>query len=130
MNNYNFSQAKYEDIPEIVRIYHSLIGTPGCTWTLDYPNKETAEYDINNNSLFVLRNNDKIIAVATVANYNELCNLQWKPKNPCEMYRIGVLPTMQNKGIGTIILQNIINMVKEKGYDGIRMLVSKTNLAA
>lgn len=129
---YIFQPANYDDIPEIVNIYHSLIGTPGCTWDLEYPSKESAESDISNESLYVLRtkNDNKIIAVASAGNFDELSHLQWKPKKPCELARIGVIPTMQKQGIGTIILQNIIDKMKEKGFDGIRMLVSKTNPAA
>jgi ribosomal protein S18 acetylase RimI-like enzyme len=59
-----------------------------------------------------------------------LDHLYWGPKNPCELARIGVIPTMQKQGVGTIILQNVINAMKKKGFDGIRMIVSKTNPAA
>lgn len=80
--------------------------------------------------MYILKKNDNIIAVASIGEFNELNDLQWSPKNPCELARIGVLPTMQNQGIGTIILQNIIRISKEKGFDGITMLVSKMNPAA
>ena len=130
MDSYKFLLANYDDISEIVDIYHSLIGTLGCTWDLDYPNRESAESDVGSDSLYVLKKNDKIIAVASVGEFNELEHLQWSPEKPCELARIGVIPTLQKQGIGTIILQNIIKTVKEKGFDGIRMLVSKTNPAA
>ena len=130
MDNYEFMLAKDDDISEIVDLYHGLIGTPGCTWGLDYPNGETAESDISSKSLYILRKNDKIVAVASAGEFDELGHLQWAPKRPCELARIGVLPTMQRQGIGTVILQNIIQTVKEKGFDGIRMIVSKTNPAA
>jgi hypothetical protein len=31
MSKYDFLLADFDDIPEIVSIYHSNIGTPGCT---------------------------------------------------------------------------------------------------
>jgi len=130
MDDYNFLLASPNDIPEIINIYHTLIGTPGCTWGLDYPNLETAESDIKNESLYALKDDGKIIAVASAGAFNELGHLRWKPKNPCELARISVAPAMQRQGIGTIILQNAMNAVKNKGFDGIRMLVSKTNPAA
>jgi GNAT superfamily N-acetyltransferase len=128
--NYKFQLASYDDIYEIVGIYHSLIGTPGCTWNLDYPGKETAEDDIANGRLYTLKKNDIIVAVASAGDIDELGDLRWKPKKPCELARIGVRPAYQNQGIGTIMLKNIIGTAGEKGYDGIRMLVSKTNTAA
>ena len=130
MNGYGFLLASYNDIPEILALYRSLIGTPGCTWSLDYPNEETAKSDIRNRSLYVLRDNGKIIAVATAGSDNELDHLQWTLKEPCELSRIGVVPSKQKQGIGTIILRNVIESAKERGFDGIRMLVSKTNPAA
>jgi ribosomal protein S18 acetylase RimI-like enzyme len=130
MNGCEFKLANYNDIPEIVNIYHSLIGTPGCTWDLDYPNQESAEYDIDNKWLYILKKNDKIIAVASAGKFDDWEHLQWKPKNPCELARIGVLPEMQKQGIGSIIVQNIITIMKERGFDGIRFIVSKTNYAA
>lgn len=130
MSYYEFQLANHDDIPEIVSIYHSLIGIPGCTWNLDYPSKETAENDINNNWLYTLKKHDKIVAVASAGDINELRDLQWKLKKPCELARIGVNPEFQKQGVGTIILQNIIRTAKDKGYDGIRMLVSKMNPAA
>ena len=130
MDDYTFLLATHEDIPEIVSIYHGLIGTPGCTWDLDYPNRESAEYDINNNWLYILKKSGNIIAVASVGDFDELGHLEWTPKKPCELARIGVMPTMQKQGIGSIILQNIIRTMKVKGFDGIRIIVSKTNPAA
>lgn len=130
MDKYIFSLANPDDIPEIVSIYNSLVGTSGCTWDYDYPSRKTAESDIKNNWLYILRKNDKIVAVASVGELNELDDLCWTPQKPCELARIGVLSTMQKQGIGTIILKNILHAVKEKGYDGITMLVSKTNPAA
>ena len=112
MNNYTFSLAAYDDIPEIVRLYNSLVGTPGCTWDIEYPSKETAESDIHSDSLYILKSDNKIIAAASIGAFDELWDLEWKPKNPCELARIGVLPTMQKQGIGTIILRHVMNIAK------------------
>jgi ribosomal protein S18 acetylase RimI-like enzyme len=131
MDGYEFGLANYNEIPEIVSIYHSLIGTPGCTWSLDYPNEETAEDDIKNNWLYTLKMNDKIIAVASAGKFDDWEHLrQWKPNNPCELARIGVNSAFQKQGIGTIILQYVIKEMKEQGFGGMRFIVSKTNPAA
>ena len=130
MEEYVFSLASYDDIPEIVAIYHSLIGTPGCTWDLDYPSRESAESDYQSKSLYVLKKDGKIVAAASAGDFNELGHLRWTPEHPCELARIGVTPSMQKQGIGTALLQNVMKTMREKGFDGIRMLVSKTNPAA
>ena len=127
---YAFAQAKHDDIPEIAGIYRSLVATPGCTWGDDYPSKETAEHDIANNWLYALKNRGRIVAVTSVGDFGELSDLEWKPKNPCELARIGVCPELYKQGIGTVILQNSIGIAKEQEFDGMRFLVSKTNPAA
>jgi ribosomal protein S18 acetylase RimI-like enzyme len=130
MERYNFSLASREDIPAIVSLYHSLVGTPGCTWDDEYPSLETAELDLTRQTLYVLKNGSLVVAVASVGAFDELGDLSWKSQNPCELARIGVLPNLQNQGVGTIILSHIMEVAKAKGFDGIRMLVSKTNYPA
>jgi aminoglycoside phosphotransferase (APT) family kinase protein/GNAT superfamily N-acetyltransferase len=122
--------ATHDDIPEIVNIYRSLIGTSGCTWGEDYPNKETAEDDINNGWLYALKKQGKIIGVVSIGGFGELSDLKWKPKNPCELARIGVRPELQKQGIGTLMLQHCFEIAKNQGFDGIRILVAKTNTSA
>ena len=125
-----FVRAAREDIPEITGIYRSLIGTPGCTWDEYYPNGETAGNDIDNGWLYTLKEQEKIMAVATIGDLGELGDLKWKPKNPCELARIGVCPEMHNRGVGTLMLQYCFETAKNQGYDGIRILVAKINSAA
>ena len=128
--DYTFSLAVSSDISKIVNIYRGLIGTPGCTWNTEYPNVVTAESDISSKSLYVLKNREEIIAVVSAGSFGELDHLKWKPKNPCELARIGVITSMQKQGVGTIALKKVIAAMKEKNYDGIRMIVSKSNPAA
>jgi ribosomal protein S18 acetylase RimI-like enzyme len=131
MNDYIFSLAKPTEIDEILDFYHSLIGTPGCTWSLDYPDKEILESDIKSESLYTLRDKDNIlVSVAAAVISDELDELHWSTKNPCDLARIGVLSSKQNQGIGTLMLCNIINAAKSRGFDGIRMLVSRNNPSA
>jgi ribosomal protein S18 acetylase RimI-like enzyme len=130
MHNYSFRLAGNSDIPEIVAVYRGILGTPGCTWDTEYPSGETAREDIAGNSLYILKEADAIIAVASAGAFGELGHLRWEPKNPCELARIGVIPAMQGRGVGTVMLRKVMGEMKSKGFDGIRMLVSKTNPAA
>lgn len=128
MCDYVFSLAKPSEIDEILDFYHNLIGTPGCTWSLDYPDKELLESDIKSESLYTLRDKDNtLISVAAAGVSDELNELHWNTKNPCDLARIGVLSSKQNQGIGTLMLCNIINAAKSRGFDGIRLLASRNN---
>ena len=125
-----FLLASEDDIPEIVNLYHGLIGAPGCAWNADYPDRAIAESDVAGKSLYVLKKNGEIIAAGSIEAPDELAHLKWAPKKPCELSRLGVALSMQNRGVGTRILQSMIATAKEKGFDGIVMLVSKANSAA
>lgn len=131
MVDYKFTLAEPNDFSKILSLYRSLIGTPGCTWNEYYPSMDTIEEDVNSNSLYTLKDvSGKIIAVASAGKFDELTDLQWSMSNPCELARIGVLSEYQNQGIGRFMLQNVLLAVKERGFDGVRMLVSKNNSAA
>ena len=129
-NTYDFCLANPKDISAILDLYHSLIGTQGCTWNSEYPNEDIVNQDIINNSLYLLKEKNKIISVAAAGVSDELIKLPWSTKNPCDLARIGVLFSMQGKGIGTIMLNKVIDAIKKRGFDGIRFLVGKNNPSA
>ena len=130
MSKYIFTLAKTDDVPEVWHLYKSLVGTPGCTWSDDYPAIENVESDIAAQSLYILKNGDKLISAAFAGYCDELAEFEWQCKNPCELARIGVEPSMQGQGIGSLMLKNVIDAAQTRGFDGIRMLVSRSNPAA
>ncbi len=122
--------AEPGDILEIAEIYSSLVGTPGCTWGDDYPSAQTAKEDIACGSLYILKDVGRIIAVASMGAFDELGHYDWASQNPCELARIGVMPQMQSRGIGSLMLKKVMDAARARGFDGMRFLVSKTNPAA
>ena len=128
--NYTFTAATHNDLPTIMNIYRSLIGQPGCTWSLDYPNEEIIAADIAEQALYMLKDGDAIIAVAAIIVVEEFNHLPFTIKKPCDLARIGVIQPMQGKGIGKLILHKVMAEAKKKGYGGVRLLVSKTNPTA
>lgn len=128
--DYKIRMAKICDIEEILDIYHSLIGKDGCTWDLDYPNIDDVKNDIRKNSLYIVLDGKKIIAVAAAGEDDELNGLDCYSKDikiPCDLARIGVKGEYQNKGIAKYLIKYIENDVIKRGFDGIHFLVSKTN---
>ena len=126
---YKIRKANEKELKTILNIYNSLIGTPGCTWNLEYPNIEDVKQDYNNNSLYVITYNNEIIGAAAAGCSDEIKHLTcWnkKIKNPCDLARIGIKQQYQGKGIAKILLKYIEEDVKNK-FDGIHFIVSKTN---
>jgi ribosomal protein S18 acetylase RimI-like enzyme len=132
---FTFGLAADNDAGEILRLYRGIVGTPGCTWSSDYPCMENILSDIGKASLYCLRDEDgRIAAVAAAGEDDELEHdgIPWDAhmKRPCDLARIGVRPDCMRRGLGTLMLREIITDVPKRGFDGIRMLVSKTNPAA
>lgn len=114
---YKFSLAKPTDATEILALYQSLIGTPGCAYNSYYPAMEDVESDIKNSALYTIKNGDAIIAAATLNTH----------ENPCTLHRLSVTPSLQSRGIGKMLLNEVIKIARAKHCGGIEMLVSKTN---
>ena len=62
MESYQLKKAGMEQAEEVMSIYRSLVGSPGCTWSEKYPVMEDVERDIANDSLYVLYDGPAIIA--------------------------------------------------------------------
>lgn len=123
-------KANKEDIEEIFKIYQSLIGTSGCTWSEDYPLLEDVQGDIKKNSTYIIVENDIIVAVASAGEDDEFKDIPVWNKNIKKFYdlhRVAVRKEFQNRGIAKILIKHIEEQVKNEGVDGIRFLASKTN---
>lgn len=125
---YAFLAAQEADAPAVYALYRSLIGTPGCTWSDEYPTEELVLRDIRIQSLYVLKDTQgRLVAAAFAGPDDELKDLSWDPQNPCELARVAVDLSLQNQGIGSYLLKQVIAAVKARGFDGIRMLVAISN---
>lgn len=51
---------------EILVLYRSLIGQPGCTWCKEYPDEEIAAEDLHSGSLYCARENGSIVGAAFI----------------------------------------------------------------
>lgn len=129
--NYAFSLAQKADASAVLALYRGMIGTPGCTWNDEYPTYDLVERDIRTGSLYVLRDaRNQIVAAAAAGPDDELKDLPWNMRNPCELARVAVALPLQNQGVGSRLLKQLIPDVKARGFDGIRMFVSVGNFSA
>ena len=126
-----YRPAEISDETEILSIYHSNIGLPGCTWDDDYPSTETIKYDISVDSLHCMTDDENsLIAVASLGKFDELDDLScWDKsvRNWCDLMRIGVRSDLHGQGYGSMILDYIIKQAVKENFDGMRIIVSKTN---
>ena len=131
---YTLSPAVEEDRDAVLAIYTACTKLPGCTWSEEYPSRESFDTDLKNGWLYCLKNDREIIASVSLGDFQELQNIgvPWSQAicHPCELARIGVKPEYGGKGVGTYLLNQAIGIARNLGFDGIRILVSPQNLPA
>ena len=47
----NFERVKREEADTVLKLYRSLLGTPYCVWTEEYPSEKEVEFDLSRDAL-------------------------------------------------------------------------------
>jgi len=129
-NSLAITRGTMNDAEQLVALYHSMIGTPGCTWSKLYPALENVEWDVENGALWVMRDGDTIAGAVSVGNLGDVCDLGWAPKNPAELARLAVAQEYQGRGLANTLVAHAIAVAREAGNDGVVLLVSPGNAKA
>ncbi len=126
-----FETAVENNLNEIMGLYKRVIKTTFTTWDENYPSKELIGDDIKNKEIYVIKLNNKIVAVSFLGK-KENDTEQWcvDLKRSMGIARICVDPEFQGKGIGTMLVKKLIETAKEKGADGMQFHVEVSNVSA
>lgn len=122
--------ATEADTEEILALYRAQLGRPCCPWDEEYPSRETVDWDLSRDALFVWKQDGKILGAVSLEEDEEADSLScWDPSlAPAgELARLAVLPEHQGKGLGGALLGFGMEELKRRGFLGIRMLVNRSN---
>lgn len=125
--------AAKQDKEEILKLYKAQLGREFCPWTEDYPGEETIDFDLSRDALFVMKDDDRIVAAISLEEDEDVDRLEcWDEELAPggELARLAVLPEMQNKGLARQMLQHGMKILKERGFRSIHFLVNKRNKKA
>lgn len=128
-----FEMATKEDAGTILELYHSVLGTPYCRWSMHYPTKENIEDDLKRNALFCFRENGEIIATISIDLDEAVEALPcWSAElqPSIELSRLCVSGKFQGRGLAAKLIENMQEYSRENGIKSIHYLVSKYNLTA
>lgn len=126
-----FRCAVEADIPEVFALYRSLVGSPYCAWTAEYPGLQQVCADVACGALYVMQGPAGLVAAGAIAHLDEHDPLQaWSGKHPCDLLRFGVARRYQGQGLGRDFLDRLCCAAAAKQYDTLRILVSAINLPA
>ncbi len=130
----NFTLATTQEAQEILKLYRSVIGSEGCTWSLEYPNEDNVQDDLARNALFCMKTEEgEIIGAISIDDDKEIEQLScWSEelKPGGELARLVVKEAYQNQSIARKLLQAGMKELKARGYKSVHFLVSKTNYRA
>ena len=125
-------KAKQEELPAILKMYRSVLGKPGCNWTVTYPNEVTLYDDFNTGNLYVLCKGKIIIGAGSIVPKNELddWNGWYYREHVREIARIVITPAYQGKGYGKQLVAKLCRQLDNMGCQAVHLLVSSENRTA
>ena len=122
------------DQAEILVLYRSLIGQPGCTWGEEYPDEEIVAEDLHSGSLYCARENGSIVGAVSIEWRDEEVERFdcWSKENKPAAYlsRVAVSRSAQGKGLAKELMRRAMAKMKAQGIKTARYLVSPGNEAA
>ena len=135
-------QAKSSEFISVRNFYWNLIEQMtghknAIGWKIGiYPSDEYLSESIRRNELYVLDSEDGYSACVIVNRfYNEGYNgCPWKVNCTSNeilvLHALAVRPNVQGKGIGKLVVQDLIEMAKASGKKSVRLDILKGNIAA
>ncbi|MEG1515492.1 MAG: GNAT family N-acetyltransferase [Clostridia bacterium] len=120
----------YEDIYDVLELYrvcglNRSFGHSRAT-SQEYPSFETVEFDLDQNGLYVIRDEDAIVAAVSIITQDELDEetVSWtRVLSTCVMARLAVHPRCQNSGIGTRIVETLCQNARDMGCRHMQVMV-------
>lgn len=125
--------AKMDDLDSVYDLYESVKDKKFCVWDSEYPTKTNIEYDFKHECLYVLKSDLKVIGAISINYEKEFDNIPdaWLcTKNSCEIARVVVDHTCQNKGLGEFMINEICKILSIRGINSIHLAVAVNNLPA
>lgn len=132
--SYLFVNASVDDRDEILHLYKSFIGVPGCCWNETYPTMEHIDFDLRRDSLFVIKTDEgEIVATITIDSDQNvemlpLWSAELRPGR--ELSRVCVKTGHQHKGLVGVLFENGMAVLRKRGYKSAHYLVAIQNEAA
>ena len=126
--------ATKEDTEAVLRLYREQVGREFCFWTDEYPGRDTIEYDLSRDGLFVMKDgNGEIIAAISIELDEDVDRLDcWTPslRPGGEYARLAVAPELQNRGLAREMVTYVLDVLKQRGFRSVHILVNRDNIKA
>lgn len=119
------------ELENIQMLYKDIKEKTFTLWDDDYPSKDLILWDIEREGLFGVKDGERLVAITFFGERQEdgEDDFTWKYSftKRGTFARIGVAPDYQNCGVGTMLVEYVLNNLKKQGFDGVRILVGIDN---
>lgn len=128
-----FRHAEKKDTEAILAMYRKCVAQGeidgSSDWDEEYPSRETIDFDLSVNGLYVLEQEGEIVAAISLVEHDDLDELEgWQPVRSCVPARLCVLPERRGMGIARRMVEAMLREARENGFQATRHLSSKSNL--
>jgi ribosomal protein S18 acetylase RimI-like enzyme len=129
--------ASPTDIPAILSLVRKVVplmqATGNQQWSMDYPNQEVFQQDIERQHLWVAELNGEVAAVAALTNNDqdpEYAQADWDAAEPALVtHRLAVDPDAQGSGLAVALLQHAETLAHQLGLKTLRVDTNSENKA-
>ena len=124
--------VKPEEADALLAFYNSIKGTPNSAWTDDYPAMTDVQNDLARGATWAFREGSRIIGAISIEEDEVLltdCPVDRSLRSVC-ITRVGVARDCQGRGIAKELVRALLPILKDKGIEAARLLVSDRNPAA
>ncbi len=128
-----FRPALKEELPAVLSLYRSVMGTPFCTWNEYYPTRDEIDTDYAHGSLYLLIEGSEILgAISLLSAEPELEALDcWICREyTAELSRVVVSPSMQGRGLSRLLVQKAEDILRSRGCAAVHLLAAVCNTPA
>ena len=133
MQNQIIENATAKDAEEILALYRVQLGREFCPWNEDYPTMEEIKFDLDRDSLFIMRDQGKVVAAISIDDDPVVNELEYWTKElqpGGELSRLAVAPEYQGKGVAKDMINHGLKQLKARGFKSLHFLVNSQNLKA
>ncbi|MCL1935187.1 MAG: GNAT family N-acetyltransferase [Defluviitaleaceae bacterium] len=125
-----FRRAVYEDIESIMFIINQgkeYLKNRGINqWQNGYPNDKVIQKDIDENTAYVLTEDENILATVSIGfngepNYEKIKGNWLSTGDFCVIHRLGVANKCKGTGVGLSLLKYIENICKQKNIKNMKV---------
>ena len=118
--------ANNNDINSVIEFYRTVCANPNskARWHYGlYPTDEDLSNDINNNELYILILDDKIVSAAVLQMKEDEIykDVSWKNHNPATVHLLATMPSKWHQGYGRKLLEYLIEVAKRNNKESVHL---------